>query len=298
MWWKKKGDSPAMLNQTERFERSGLKNELSQMPQQLSFFSQPENKAVSARPRVVKRPGERYLQACLWKESLLAVQVSLQCHSVAELVVRLREHLPQNSLVTRERNTSTILSRFFPTNEIDQLPRRVLYAYDDAALLAAVMRVLFLEAEPLVGRLVTEHVFPLPPGTALAQDFFTRYAQEVVGKKVKDIASRCSTALHALGWIVKEKRKFYVAQQTVNETAALLLFHHYYASTPRIIDMNFLLAESVWKYLGFANEDAVRGIMRKLEHRGLIARYAVVDRLEQVTTRYSLASFIERKVRV
>jgi hypothetical protein len=38
--------------------------------------------------------------------------------------------------------------------------------------------------------------------------------------------------------------------------------------------------------------------MRKLERRGLISRYAIVDRLEQVTTRFSLDALIERKVRV
>jgi hypothetical protein len=51
--------------------------------------------------------------------------------------------LPQNSVETRERNTSIILSRFFPTVEIDQLPRRVLCTYSDESLLAAVMRVLY-----------------------------------------------------------------------------------------------------------------------------------------------------------
>jgi hypothetical protein len=158
------------------------------------------------------------------------------------------------------------------------------------------MRVLFLEAEPVVGRLVTERLFPLSPGTLLSKDFFTSYVQEVVGKKVRPIVSRCSAAARALGWIVKEKQKFYVAQQTVNETAALLIFHHYYAPTPRIVDMKLLLAEPTWKYLGFSSEDAVRGFMRKLDQRSLVSRYAVVDRLEQVTTRYSLDSLLERKI--
>jgi hypothetical protein len=38
--------------------------------------------------------------------------------------------------------------------------------------------------------------------------------------------------------------------------------------------------------------------MRKLEQRGFLSRYATVDRLEQVTTKYPLASLLERKVRV
>lgn len=271
---------------------------LQRCSQQLSFFELPLDNAVPPVVRPVKPHGKRYLQDCLWRESLLAVKVSLECHSVAELITRLRERLPQNSVETRERNTSIILSRFFPTSEIEQPPRRVLRAYNDEALLTTVMRVLFLEAEPLVGRLVTERLFPLSPGTALSKDFFTSYVQEVIGKKVRPLASRCSAAARALGWIVKEKQKFYVAQHALNETAALLLFHHYYAPTPRIIDMKFLFAEPVWKYLGFESEGAVREFMYKLEQRGLIGRYAVVDRLEQVTTRYSLDSLLERRVQV
>jgi hypothetical protein len=290
---------PVILNQAERLEKLDPRNaNPNAYQQQLPFFDLPLDKKVPALVRPVKPNGERYLQDCLWKESLLAVKLSLDCESVAELITRLREYLPQNSVETRERNTSIILSRFFPTNEIDQLPRRVLRACDDETLLASVMRVLFLEAEPLVGRLVTERLFPLPPGMALAKDFFSAYAQEATGRRDRHIASRCKAAVRALGWVIEEKRRCYVAQQTINETAALLIFHHYYAPTPRIIDMKLLLAEPTWKYLGFSSEDTVRGFMRKLEQRSLVSRYAVVDRLEQVTTRYSLDSLIERKIQV
>jgi hypothetical protein len=67
-----------------------------------------------------------------------------------------------------------------------------------------------------------------------------------------------------------EKKKYYVAQQIPNETAALLIFHYRYAPTTRVIDLKALLVEPTWKYLGFGDEDAVRGFMRKLERRRLI----------------------------
>jgi hypothetical protein len=248
--------------------------------------------------RSVKREAKRYLQDILWQESLLAIRVALDCQTVAELNARLQEKLPQNSAVTRRRNTSTILGRFFPTDDIDQLPRQVLRAYEDEMLFVAVMRVLFLEAEPLVGKLVAERLYGLPAGSILPKDFFTRYTQEVLGKKDTHMSSRCRTAVHVLGWTLAEKRRAYVAQQVTNETAALLIFHHRYAPTPRVIDLKFLFTEPIWKYLGFSHEDAVRQFMRKLERRGLLSRYATVDRLEQVTTKYPLASLLEPKVRV
>jgi hypothetical protein len=265
---------------------------------QSTFFEQSANKVVSRRIVTVKKQSKRYLQDILWQESLLAVHVSLDCQTVAELNDRLQEKLPQNSAVTRRRNTSTILRRFFPTDDVDQLPRRVLRAYDEETLLTAVMRVMFLEAEPLVGELVAEHLHKLPAGSLLPRDFFTRYTQAALGKKETHVSYRCCTAARVLDWTIVEKSKSYVAQQIPHETAALLIFHHRYAPTPRVIDMKLLLAEPTWKYLGFSHEDAVRQFMRKLEQRGLVSRYATVDRLEHVTTKYPLASLLERKVRL
>jgi hypothetical protein len=266
--------------------------------QPLPFIDQPTDKTVPARARSVKRDSKRYLQDILWLESLLAVQVSLDCWTVTELIARLQEKLPQNSLVTRRRNTSIILGRFFPTDDLDQLPRRVFQAYDDEALLFAVMRALFLAVETLVGELVAGRLHGLPAGSLLPRDFFTRFTEEVLGKKEAHISYRCCTAARVLGWTIVEKKKSYVAQQVPNETAALLIFHHRYAPTPRVIDLKFLFTEPTWKYLGFSHEDAVRQFMRKLEGQGLLSRYATVDRLEQVTTKYPLASLLQRKVRV
>jgi hypothetical protein len=246
----------------------------------------------------VKTHGGRYLQDILWQESLLAVKMAVDCQTVAELVSRLQEALPQNSAVTRQRNTSTILGRFFPTDDVDQLPRQILRAYDDEDLLTAVMRVLFLEAEPLVGKLIADRLSRLSAGSELPKDFFIQYTQDVLGKRETHVSYRCCTAARVLGWTIMEKKRYYVAQQSLNETAALLVFHDRYAPTPQVIDLKMLLAEPTWKYLGFRNEDAVREFMRKLERRKMVARYATVDRLEQVTTRYSLESLLERKVRV
>ena len=264
--------------------------------QPLPFLDQPAEKAVPARS--VKHGGKRYLQDILWQESLLAVQASLSCQTIAELIARLQEKLPQNSAVTRRRNTSIVLGRFFPTDDVDQLPRQVFRAYDDEALVISVMRVLFLEAEALVGELVAGRLHGLPTGALLPRDSFARFTAEVLGKKEAHVSYRCCTAARVLGWTIVEKKKFYVAQQILDETAALLIFHSRYAPTPRVIDLKFLLTEPIWKYLGFGHEDAVRQFMRKLERRGLLSRYATVDRLEQVTTKYPLASLLQRKVRV
>ena len=111
------------------------------------------------------KPGKRkHLQSIAWPESLLAVRVSTECSSVKELRHRLWSELPQNSPSSRHRRTSVILVRFFPDNNIEQLPRRVCMAYQDDALLASVMGPLLLLAEPVLGVLFVECLLPLPLG--------------------------------------------------------------------------------------------------------------------------------------
>jgi hypothetical protein len=101
-----------------------------------------------------------------------------------------------------------------------------------------------------------------------------------------------------LGWTSRHSGKTYRAQYGVDSTAALLVFHYVYASTPRIVEMEQLLAEPVWKYLGFCKPEQVKTFFKELERKRLISRYAHVDRLEQATTRFSLDELLERRVRV
>lgn len=246
--------------------------------------------------RTVKRGAEKHLQDILWPETLFAVRRSLSCQSVAELGDALRSELPQNSANTRSRNTSVILSRFFPTADLDTFPRRVAATYDDDVL-AHVLGPLLLLAEPLLGRLFAERLHPIDAGAELPRDFFRRYGEEVGGTTAVKVGKRSSGAASALGWTIRERARTFRAATTVDRTAALLLLHHHYAPSPCIVDVNRVIAEPVWKYLAFADADELRAFLRDLERKGLVSRYSQVDRLEQVTTRYSLEELLSRGVR-
>ena len=253
-----------------------------------------EGRVVStAKPRK-----QKHLQRISWSESLFAVRLSTECSSIKELRHKLWSDLPQNSLNSRRRYTSTILARFFPDKSIEQLPRCVYLAYQDEILLASVMGPLLLLAEPVLGVLFAERLWPLPPGAELAKDFFACYGKEVGPTNVKNIATYCADAARSLGWTTRSRSKTYRTHQMVHLTSALLIFHHVYAPTPRSVELDQVFAEQVWKYLGFSQPDEVRAFFKNLERKGLIARYAHVDRLEQVTTRYALYELLERRVRV
>jgi len=155
-----------------------------------------------------------------------------------------------------------------------------------------------LLAEPVLGVLFAERLLPLPPGAELAKDFFACYGREVSPTNAKNVARYCADATRSLGWTMRSGGKTYRTQPVVHPTAALLLLHHVYAPTPRSVELAQVLAEPVWKYLGFFQPDDVRMFFKNLERKWLIARYAHVDRLEQITTRYALSELLERKVRV
>lgn len=240
----------------------------------------------------------KHLQEILWEESLQAVRLSLECESRTALAERLRNELPQNSATTRDRYATIILSRFFPETEIDNLPRRLLRAYNDEQLLADAMAVLLPVGEPVVGRLIADRLHPMELGREIPTNFFTGYGQEMDGRNAARIAKRCSTAARVLGWIARQRRKSYRAFRPVNPTAAMLLFHWFYAPSPRIVELSQVFSEPIWKYLAFRDPTHIRTFCRSLEQKQLIARYVQVDRLDQITTRYTAAELLERKVRL
>jgi len=248
---------------------------------------------LKERTRSVKQPGQKTLQDILWSETLQAIRLSTTCSSVLDLVHRLRDELPQNSPISRERHTATVLSRFFPGIEIRTLPTRVAAECSEETL-AAVVAPLLLIAEPVLGLLFAERLHPIPAGSNLPPDFFVRFANEAVAADVKHVAGRCANAARSLGWTSRVQRKTSRIQAPVNFWAAVLVFHHVYAPTPGIVDVSRVLAEPIWKYLAFSDPDAVRSWLRDLERQGLIARYSRVDRLEQVTTRHDLDTLIQK----
>ena len=50
--------------------------------------------------------------------------------------------------------------------------------------------------------------------------------------------------------------------------------------------------------MGIRDESTVRAILRDAEVKGVIAKYTVVDQLEQITTRYSYEDYLSKALRL
>ncbi len=248
--------------------------------------------------RRTKDPIERFLQDILFEETIMAIKIAQEVKSVPELIQRLRNELPQNSPNTRKRNTSIILGRFYPNNNVEEFPTLVLRHYKDETLLREVLKVLFPIKEPIIGDLIQHYLFPLQPGTELPQDFFVRFVKETYGKSNKKISTRCSSAASLLGWTHRDKGKNYVMQKLPDLTVFLLFLHYTYAPIPKIVEVRSVVKDGYWKYFGFRDFEDVRAIFQTFEAKQLISRYSVADRLEHITTKYSLEQLLKKGVRV
>lgn len=104
--------------------------------------------------------------------------------------------------------------------------------------------------------------------------------------------------IQRLGFLGRYNGELIVEQIPLPVNALLILLHDRLAPTPRIVRLNEMLEADWWRYLGIKQADNVRYVLRQAEAAGLISRYAAVDELEQVTTRFTRDDYIAQARRL
>jgi len=234
------------------------------------------------------------LQIFPWAASVAAVKNSKNYTDFDTFYHELPDSLPQNSPQTRRRVSSLIARRYFPAHTLLDLPARVWSAYHRDDVLLDIMRVMTLDAEPVIARFIMEHVLVLSPGdpfhVASARDFIT----STYGGFKQDSNKRLLTTAKELGFVNHRGNTWFVQAIPRPDNAFLILLHARLAPTPRIVRLSDILDATFWRYLGLRTQDEVRAILRDAQAANLIARYAVVDELEQITTRYTLDEYFAK----
>lgn len=227
-----------------------------------------------------------------------AIKDSLSFTDFDAFYRHLLDDLPQNSPGTRHRYASLILRWYFPERELESLLAQGWKAYRDDQLLLELIRTAVLETEPVVARFVADVIQPISPGERFdalaARDFVTT----VYGAYKKNSYDRLLVTARSLGFIERRGNGWIVAAVQPPADALLILLHARMAPTPRIVRLSDLLAEPFWRYLGLRQPDEVRAILHSAHAAGLVARYSIVDQLEQVTTRYTLEEYLGRSLRL
>jgi len=250
-------------------------------------------------------PAPSSIQSVAWETGLNAVKDSVSFNSFPEFAKHLQDNMPQNSAEVRQRYANLVIKRLFPDRRIDGLLPQVWRAYGDEVILKDLARVLTLEAEPVIASFVVDFLLAIPPGTAIDAATIRDFVSAAYGSFKEDSYSRLQSAVRHMGLVSRSKGVLITQANSPPSNAYLILLHARLAPTPRIVRLPDILAAThipdnvaltrakpYWRLLGMREESEVRTILRDAEAAGLIAKYAVVDQLEQITTRHSYDDYL------
>ena len=233
-------------------------------------------------------------------EAIFAVKESVSCPDLNELQTHLVARLGQNSQETRLRY-ARFLIRWFFADGLDGIARKTWVAYQDEKVLTDILRYLYLANEPVMGVCMSDCLFPIEFGMRVPASLFDRFlTRHYGGEQTKKTTQRLKSNLMRLGVLERSSR----ADDTLldlnpSKTSVLILTHYLFAQfEPRTIELRNLLANPFWKYLGIKHIDEVRAIFREADAAGCIGKYVLADQLEQITTCFSLETFLGKKVRL
>ena len=237
------------------------------------------------------------VQDCTYRQGLLAVQMASQFESWEALRSELEEALPFNSAQTRRRYVSQLFRWALDGGNLSAIGVEVWRCYRDDELLSQILRERYLDVYPVLGGFVSSSLAMLTPGTELDANSIERHlVQEQVGG-LNHSVGKLRLTMRDMDIIRKIGGEYVVADTFLPKTAFLILLHYHLVPEPTTITVSEIMKHPFWRYLGGRNYEEVRSALSHAAAGDAISRYATVDSLEQITTRFSLKELLERQVR-
>ncbi len=249
-------------------------------------------------PKLINRP-QSTLQDVLLKESLNVIERAEGVSEISELKAAIASGLPQNSEMTRHRYADSIIKWFF-RDGLNGLALSAWRGYRDYSVQAALHRFLYLSAEPIMAASVSEILPRLQEGIIVPPQYLISNTQKVIGHDLVSLSQqRLLANLRKLGFLEKTGNGDRVIVPPFNPTAGLLCLHYAFSvESPKTIEFSQIKANPFWFFVGLRNADQLRDLMRAADHAGLIGKYVIADRLEQITTSLGWLDLIERRARL
>lgn len=238
------------------------------------------------------------LQSVAWETGLAAVKESIEFSSFEVFRSHLFDNMRQNSEEVRKRYSSLILLRLFPERSLDGINPRVWRTYQDEKILADIARLTTLEAEPVLAKFVLEQILVLQPGSLIDNSTIQDFISSEYGTYKEVSYFRLRASLIHMGFLSAAGKGVMVQPISLPDNAFLIALHSKLAPTPRIVRLSDILGAVFWKLMGIRDEASVRSILRESNAKGFIAKYTIVDELEQITTRYSFDEYLAKAIRL
>ena len=238
------------------------------------------------------------VQDCTYLQGLTAIQMASQFESWNDLRPELEEVIPFNSAQTRRRYVSQLFRWALDGGNLSAISVRAWQLYEDDELANQLLRACYLDAYPVLGRFVSDSLASIPSDTELNANAIEHYlAEEEVGA-LKQSVGKLKSTMRDLGFIRKVGGEYVVTGTSLPLTAFLILLHYHLAPEPATIPVDAIIEHPFWRYLGGRQEGEVRSALSLAAARDSISRYALVDGLEQITTRFSLEELLQMRVRL
>lgn len=238
------------------------------------------------------------IQSVAWETGLAAVRESIEFTDYESFRLHLFQNMRQNSEGVRKRYTSLILLRLFPERSLQGLNTKIWSAYRDEKILEDIARLTTLEAEPVIAKFVLEHIFAVSPGAVIENTNIQDYISSEFGSFKNDSYRRLRSALIHMGFITALPKGIIVQPIPLPDNAFLIALHAKLAPTPRIVRLSDIIGASFWKLLGIRDDATIRTILQDAYSKGMIAKYAIIDQLEQITTNYSYEEYLMKAIRL
>ncbi|MBC8466650.1 MAG: hypothetical protein H8D55_02310 [Deltaproteobacteria bacterium] len=234
-------------------------------------------------------------QEPLWKETLEVIKGAEDVGFLSD-AKSLALKLPFNSKETRERYGQAMATRF---SRLDPSIRQGLVdlarSNVEISIIEQIWRVLFCMAEPLVAQVFLEMIWPREPGTFINRTEIRSYIETAFQQQSAKLHQRIVSCLRQPGYLMPQGKQDLIVVSFGNPEYALMLSTHLLmAHSPRTIRLSEIEESNHWRFLGFRKFDHVRLGFRSAEAKGLIMRYANVDHLEQITTRYTWQELLSK----
>lgn len=261
-------------------------------------FLEESREQDAGMPRILSRP-QRTIQEVMLKEAIAALPAIASLSDLSRLRLGLADTLPQNGAETRIRYADSMIRWFF-RDGLQGLALTTWRTYGDHGLQHAVHRYLYLSIEPIVAQCVVHVLGKLNDGIIVPDGYLAGHTEKLVGHPlVEGTRKRLLSNLRKLGFLERHATGDRLASVAINKTALLLALHNEFAREEvRTVSFATIAANPFWRYCGVRTEDDLRDFLRETDHLGLLGKYVVADRLEQVTPAYTLAELFQRKVRL
>ena len=246
------------------------------------------------------RPLNRFtVQDCTFNLGIRTIEEASKFDKWETFRQTLEDKLPYNSQQTRRRYASSLRCWALENGNFSCLAIRVWKSYADEEVLKGLLRERYLAAYPILGRFITSCLAKSATGESVPSEVFKEFLILERATTNPHIAMKLRFNMRDLGFLRNiNAQTTIINNTTLPGTPFFILLHHYFAQNPMTVSVQDIVAHPFWRYLGGRDETEVRALIELAAAKDLLARYAVVDRLEQLTTRFPLEELLRRQVRL